>query len=94
MMISEQSILSIRVWVRSLGSTCRVRVDKEENLPWLVEQLSRDPEYAGLKTLDLSKVREKCLLHISYAESGSLDRLEETLSQIPGVQLMTEPEFR
>lgn len=93
-MSSENSTLSIRVWVRTLGNTCRVRVDKEEHLHWLVEQLSRDPEYTGLKKLDLDTAREKCLLHISYSESGSLARLEEALSQIRGVQLMTEPEFK
>jgi len=93
-MISEQSIDSIRVWVRSLGNACRIRVEKEDYLRWLVERLSRNPLYARLKTLDLDKAREKCLLHISYSESGSLSRLEEALSQIPGVQLMTEPEYK
>jgi hypothetical protein len=95
MMITENSTLSIRVWVRSLGNACRVRVDKEENLHWLVERLSRHPEFAQLKQLDLNKAREKCLFHISnYSESRPLAHLEETLSQIPGVHLMTEPEYK
>ena len=93
-MISEHSINLIRVWVRSLGNACRIRVEKEEYLRWLVERLSCNPLYAGLKTLDLGKAREKCLLQISNSESGSLLRLEEALSQIPGVQLMTEPEYK
>ena len=93
-MISEQSTLSIRVWVRSLGGTCRVRVDKEENLRWLVERLSCNPAFAQVKQLDLNKNREKCLFHIPYSESGSLAGVEEALANIPGVQLMTEPEFK
>ena len=94
MMISEDSTLSIQVWVRSLGNACRVRVDKEENLGWLVEQLSHDPEYAKLKELDLDTVGERCMFQISFSPTGSLAHLEKALTNIPGVQLMTEPEYK
>lgn len=83
---------TIRVWVRSLGEDCRIRVESVETAQWLIDRLTERDALPGLEYLDLQPTATGCVFRIPNAPDRSLAALERVLSQIPAVHLMLEPE--
>lgn len=90
-MIATNSKLT-RVWVRSLGSRCRLRVEGVEIAKWLIDRLTEQNVLAGLEYLDLQPTTGGCEFEISLARGRSLRAIESALSRMEHVQLMLEPE--
>jgi hypothetical protein len=87
-----QLAVSTRVWVRALGNACRVRVESADNAQWLVDRLAQTPALAGLNFVDVQPGGKSCSFQVSNSVERTLQSLESELAQIPGVQLMLEPE--
>lgn len=83
---------SIRVWVRSLGQSCRIRVQSEEEARWLLEQLDRKKALDGLSDVKIYTTDSGCLFEIPTATQRTLATLETALEEIPEVDLMLSPE--
>lgn len=81
-----------RVWVRSLGNACRVRVEGSDNARWLVDRLSQTPALAGLEFVDVEPCGTTCTIRVPNSAERTLATLEKELADIPGVELMLEPE--
>lgn len=81
-----------RVWVRSLGNACRVRVEGVHNAEWLVDRLARTSALEGLDSVDLQPHGSICTFEIPNSIARTLASLETELAQMPGVELMLEPE--
>lgn len=82
----------IRVWVRSLGNSCRVRLENSENARWLLAQLQERNALVGLNQVEIHSTESGCRFQIPNATQRTLASLETALGQIPGVQLMVSPE--
>jgi hypothetical protein len=87
-----QIVASTRVWVRSLGNACRVRVEGTGNAQWLVDRLAQTPALAGLEFVDVKPDGTTCTFRVPNSAERTLASLEQELAHIPGVQLMLEPE--
>lgn len=83
---------TIRVWVRSLGNSCRIRVEGLENTKSLVERLAQSPLMAGLESVDIEPHGSTATFHLPHSARWTLADLETEIAQIPGVRLMNEPE--
>ncbi len=83
---------TIRVWVRSLGNSCRVRVESMENARWLLARLTEKKALAGLSQMEITPTDSGCLFQIPNATKRTLETLETALGAIPEVQLMLSPE--
>jgi hypothetical protein len=83
---------SIRVWVRSLGNSCRIRVESMENARWLLEHLAENHALPGLTQVEIQPTEDGCLFQISNTSQRTLATLEHSLRQIPEVELMLSPE--
>lgn len=83
---------TVRVWVRSLGNACRVRVEGRDNTQWLVNYLSNTPALVGLKFVDIQPHGATCTFEIPNSTDRTLTTLETVLARVPGVKLMLQPE--
>lgn len=81
-----------RVWVRSIGPGCRVRVDGIANANWLLGRLTQSNVMAPLEPLGVSPGAAICNFNVSYTPSLTLSGFESLLATIPEVCLMQEPE--
>lgn len=82
---------SIRVWVRALGNSCRLRVDSLETARWLLDRLVEQNARLGEIPIEIQTTDSGCRFQIPN-ESQTLAALESTLGQIPGVEVMLSPE--
>jgi hypothetical protein len=81
-----------RVWVRSLGSACRVRVEGADSAQSPVDRLAQTPALAGLQFVDVQSSGSTCTFEIPGSPERTLATLEHELASMPDVQLMLEPE--
>jgi hypothetical protein len=88
-----QLVDSTRVWVRSLGNACRVRVEGTENARWLVNRLAETPALAGLEFVDVEGSGTTCTFRVPNSAERTLATMEKELADIPGVVLRV-PEAR
>lgn len=82
---------AIRVWVRPLGEVCRVRVDGVENTRWLMGRLSGAVDALGSDSLRKGADSGLCSFEVPCTPQFTASRLEEVLSAMPEVQVMTSP---
>jgi hypothetical protein len=87
-----ESTASTRVWVRSLGNACRVRVEGADNAQRLVDRLAQTPALAGLQFVDVQPNGSTCTFQVPASVERTLATLEHELGSMSGVQLMLEPE--
>lgn len=83
---------SIRVWVRSLGQSCRVRMESVEQARWVLERLEQKKALQGLREVEIHATEGGCQFEIPNASRGALATLESALGEIPEVDLMLSPE--
>lgn len=82
----------VRVWVRSLGDGCRVRVESHDDAQWLIEHLTASDALVGLEYIDVKPTESGCEFRIPISRDRTLATLESAIAQIPEAQLMLEPE--
>lgn len=83
---------AVRVWVRSLGDRCRVRVESMETAHWLLQCLTEKRVLAGLESVEIRRTKTGCLFEIPNSTQRTLATLEQALGEIPEVELMLSPE--
>lgn len=89
-MVAAQNVT--RVWVRSLGQNCRIRVESVQNALWLLDRLTQLHALVGLDGIDITPTESGCKFQIPSSTERTLGTLEAALRRIPGVRLMLEPE--
>lgn len=82
----------IRVWVRSLGNSCRVRLESVEDARWILARLQERNALVGLSQMEIHATESGCRFQIPNATERTLATLETALGEIPGVELMLSPE--
>ncbi|MCR4413849.1 MAG: hypothetical protein NUV77_15625 [Thermoguttaceae bacterium] len=80
-----------RVWIRPLGTTCRVRVEGLKNARWLLDRLGQSFVFKTSEALDEGHDSPCCTFQISYSSQTPRSAFEKLLVAIPEVKLMSEP---
>jgi hypothetical protein len=79
------------VWLRPLGSACRVRVDGISNAQWLLDRLGRSFVFKTADPMNEEEGSSCCTFHLAYSSQMSRRGFERLLAAIPEVKLMTDP---
>jgi hypothetical protein len=82
---------AFHVWVRPLGSVCRVRVDGVENTKWLLDRLSQSFVFKTSEPVNEEESSCHCTFRVAYDSQISRPKFERLLSAIPEVRLMVDP---
>ncbi|MEN6494486.1 MAG: hypothetical protein ABFD16_09345 [Thermoguttaceae bacterium] len=82
---------AFRVWIRPLGSDCRVRVDGVQNANWLLDRLARSFVFKSCEPVRNERGPDCCSFRILYGPQMSRAMFERLLGTIPEVNLMTDP---
>jgi hypothetical protein len=82
---------AFRVWVRPLGSNCRVRVDGVGNAQWLLSRLGHSFVFKTAEPMREEDGSSCCTFRVPYNSQTSRRGLDRLLAGIPEVQLMAEP---
>lgn len=80
-----------RVWIRPLGTCCRVRVEGKTNGVWLQEQLR---QAFSLETCEPPHAEDaaSCVnFRVRYTSALSRAGFDQLMASIPEVTLMSEP---
>ena len=80
-----------RVWIRPLGSNCRVRVDGIKNAGWLLDRLSRSFVFKSSEPINEDDSSSCSTFRVPYSSQMPRSTFEKLLTGIPEVRLMTEP---
>lgn len=83
---------TVRVWVRTLGNSCRVRLESQEHGQWLLDRLKERNALECLGPVEIHATETGCRLLISNSDRKTLETLETALREISGVELMLSPE--
>ena len=82
---------AFRVWIRSLGGNCRVRVDGLRNAQWLLNRLGRSFVFKTADPMNEEEGSSCCTFRLAYSSQMSRRGFERLLAAIPEVTLMTDP---
>jgi hypothetical protein len=82
---------AFRVWVRSMGSASRVRVEGIENARWLLGRLSRSFVFKSSEPIHEERDTTCCTFRVPYGSHVSLLAFEKLLTRIPEVRLIPDP---
>jgi len=82
---------AFRVWIRPLGSNCRVRVDGTSNAQWLLNRLGHSFVFKTADPMNEEEGSSCCTFRVAYNSQMSRRGLERLLAAIPEVKLMTDP---
>lgn len=82
----------VRVWVRALGTGCRVRIEGAENARWIIDRLTETHSLPMLEAVEVTSTESGCMFEVPNSPQRTLTTLERALARIPGVKLMLEPE--
>jgi len=79
------------VWLRPLGSVCRVRVDGTQNARWLLDRLGRSFVFKSSEPINDDHCSSRSTFHVPYSSRMSRSAFENLLAAIPEVTLMLDP---
>ena len=82
---------AFRVWLRPLGSACRVRVDGISNAEWLLDRLGHSFVFKTADPMNEEEGSSCCTFGLAYNSQMSRRGFERLLAAIPEVNLMTDP---
>lgn len=90
---------TVRVWVRSLGNSCRVSVDNLSGVALVLDRLSHTDVLKGVKSVSLTvelkdsqqPSESNCTIELGDKAEHTLAALEIALSDAPDVELMLAP---
>ncbi len=80
-----------RVWIRSLGSSSRLRVEGIENARWLITRLSHSFIFKSSEPVFEDASNACSTFDVPYGSLTSRSKLERLLGTIPEVHVMPEP---
>lgn len=80
-----------RVWIRPLGSTCRVRVDGRKNTDWLLSRLSRSFAFKSCEPVYEDYGSSCYTFRVPYTSDMPRQKLDRLMASIPEVTLMLDP---
>lgn len=81
----------IRVWIRPLGFSCRVRVDSKMNANWLLDRLSRSFAFKTCEPLSEEDHSACCSFRVLYTSVMPRLAFDRLMASIPEVTLMSDP---
>ena len=79
------------VWIRPLGSNCRMRVDGIGNAQWLLNRLGHSFVFKTAEPMNEEEGSSCCSFRLAYNSQTSRRGLDRLLAAIPEVNLMTDP---
>ncbi len=82
---------TFRVWVRPLGSACRVRVDGIKNTGWLLDRLAQAFVFKTNEPVNENEASSCYTFRVAYSSQISRRGFERLLGAIPEVNLMLDP---
>jgi hypothetical protein len=82
---------TFRVWIRPLGTVCRVRVEGVGNTEWLLDRLSESFVFKTSEPLTDVNGTSQRTFRVAYRPQMSRRTFEKLLAAIPEVSLMTDP---
>ncbi len=82
---------TFRVWIRPLGSNCRVRVDGIKNTGWLLDRLGRAFVFKTSEPVNEDEASSCYTFRVAYNSQVSPRGFERLLAAIPEVNLMMDP---
>ncbi len=80
-----------RVWIRPLGSCCRLRVDGCQNAEWLLARLSRSFAFKSCEPMNVDIATSSCTFQVLYTSDMSRTRFDRLMASIPEVTVMSDP---
>jgi hypothetical protein len=83
---------TFRVWIRRLGSACRVRVDGRENAMWLLARLGQSHAFNSREPIRDDEASFRSTFQVPYTSEMPRSAFEELLAAIPEVEVMSDPE--
>ena len=83
---------TFRVWIRPLGTVCRVRVDGAENAMWLLAQLGHSIAFNACEPIRDDEASVRSTFQVPYTPQMPPSTFERLLAAIPQVELMLDPE--
>lgn len=83
---------TFRVWIRRLGSACRVRVDGRENAMWLLGRLGQSHAFNSREPIRDDEASFRSTFQVPYTSDMPCSAFEELLAAIPEVEVMPDPE--
>lgn len=89
--IRSKTVNTFRVWIRPLGSACRVRVDGIKNTGWLLDRLGQAFVFKTSEPVSEDEASSCCNFRVAYSSQMSRRGLERLLAAIPEVNLMLDP---
>lgn len=82
---------TFRVWIRPLPNTCRVRVEGNHNVQWLLNRLSQSFVFKSCEPVN-EEIENACSsFQVQYTSQISRSGFQKILAGIPEVALMQEP---
>jgi hypothetical protein len=82
---------TFRVWIRPLGSACRVRVDGVRNAQRLLNRLGHSFVFKTADPMNEEEGSSCCTFRVAYSSQMSRRGFERLLAAIPEVNLMMDP---
>lgn len=86
----EKPMTAFRVWVQSLTSASRLRVEGNENARWLLSRLSQSFVFKSSEPIRPAGDGVCCTFDLPYSSQTSGPILMRLLSSISEVTLLTE----
>jgi hypothetical protein len=80
-----------RVWLRPLGSGCKVKVDGIKNAKWLLDRLSRSFVFKSSEAMNEDEFFPARVFSVQYGSQMCHSQFRILLNRISEVDLMTEP---
>ena len=88
--IRGKTMNTFSVWIRPLGSICRVRVDGMQNARWLLHRLRQSFVFKSSEPIN-DEGSSRSTFHVPYSSRMSRSTFEKLLAAIPEVTLMLDP---
>jgi hypothetical protein len=79
------------VWIRPVGTDCKVRVDSLANTTWLLNRLSRSFVFKGSESVNEEECFPCCTFRVVYGSQMCYAVFKKLLGGIPEVNLMMDP---
>lgn len=84
-------MIAFRVWVQSLASASRLRVEGNENARWLLGRLSQSFIFKSSEPIREEAGGFCCTFDLPYSSQMSLGIVMRALAAMPEVTLAVEP---
>lgn len=84
-------MVAFRVWIRSSGNNCRLRVDGMGNAQWLLNRLGHSFVFKTAAPMAEEEGSSCYTFRVAYSSHISPRELQRLLAAIPEVSLLADP---